>query len=124
MLPPSSLLLVASLLAGANADGIYTKKSPVLQLNQKTYGSLIANSNYTSVRLLSIFFLFGGFFLLFFLLIGLSTNHPSFCIDRRVSSPRILQLCSKSLPTNSTTLLPQQILCSLVRSLPELETSL
>ncbi|CAI7602406.1 unnamed protein product [Penicillium pancosmium] len=49
MLPPSSLLLVASLLVGVNADGIYTKKSPVLQLNQKTYGSLIANSNYTSI---------------------------------------------------------------------------
>lgn len=55
MLPQSSLLLVASLLAAlpANADGIYTKKSPVLQLNQKTYGSLIANSNYTSVRILA-----------------------------------------------------------------------
>lgn len=52
MLPPSSFLLVASLLAAvpANADGIYTKKSPVLQLNAKTYGSLIANSNHTSVR--------------------------------------------------------------------------
>jgi len=51
MLPQSSLLLVASLLAAlpANADGLYTKKSPVLQLNQKTYGSLIANSNYTSI---------------------------------------------------------------------------
>jgi protein disulfide-isomerase A6 len=52
MLPPSSFLLFASLLAAvpANADGIYTKKSPVLQLNPKTYGSLIANSNHTSVR--------------------------------------------------------------------------
>ncbi|CEJ54014.1 Putative PDI related protein A [Penicillium brasilianum] len=51
MLPQSSWLLVASLLAAlpANADGLYTKKSPVLQLNQKTYGSLIANSNYTSI---------------------------------------------------------------------------
>ncbi|KAJ6005275.1 Thioredoxin [Penicillium sp. IBT 35674x] len=51
MLPPSSFLLVASLLAAmpANADGIYTKKSPVLQLNAKTYGSLIANSNHTSI---------------------------------------------------------------------------
>jgi hypothetical protein len=54
MLPQGSLLLVASLLAAlpANADGLYTKKSPVLQLNQKSYGSLIANSNYTSVRIL------------------------------------------------------------------------
>ncbi|KAJ5654639.1 PDI related protein A [Penicillium lividum] len=51
MLPSGSFLLVASLLAAlpANADGIYTKKSPVLQLNQKTYGSLIANSNHTSI---------------------------------------------------------------------------
>ncbi|KAJ5656999.1 hypothetical protein N7507_008949 [Penicillium longicatenatum] len=51
MLPPSSFLLFASLLAAvpANADGIYTKKSPVLQLNPKTYGSLIANSNHTSI---------------------------------------------------------------------------
>lgn len=50
MLPPSSLLFLASLLAlPANAE-IYNKKSPVLQLNQKSYGSLIANSNYTSVR--------------------------------------------------------------------------
>ncbi|KAJ5573429.1 uncharacterized protein N7459_007856 [Penicillium hispanicum] len=52
MLPHISvILLAASLLAAlpANADSLYTKKSPVLQLNQKTYGSLIANSNYTSV---------------------------------------------------------------------------
>ncbi|KAJ5086082.1 hypothetical protein N7532_010853 [Penicillium argentinense] len=51
MLPQSALLLVASLLAAlpAKADGIYTRKSPVLQLNQKTYGSHIANSNYTSI---------------------------------------------------------------------------
>ncbi|KAF3394348.1 putative protein disulfide-isomerase [Penicillium rolfsii] len=51
MLPQTSLFLVASLLAAlpANADGLYTKKSPVLQLNQKTYGSLVANSNYTSI---------------------------------------------------------------------------
>lgn len=49
MLPPSSLLFLASLLAlPANAE-IYNKKSPVLQLNQKSYGSLIANSNYTSI---------------------------------------------------------------------------
>ncbi|KAJ5084868.1 hypothetical protein NUU61_009447 [Penicillium alfredii] len=47
----SAFLLVASLLAAlpVNADGIYTKKSPVLQVNQKNYGSLIANSNHTSI---------------------------------------------------------------------------
>jgi protein disulfide-isomerase A6 len=50
--PSSALLLVASLLAAlpVNADGLYTKKSPVLQVNQKSYNQLIANSNYTSVR--------------------------------------------------------------------------
>ncbi|KAJ5718934.1 uncharacterized protein N7483_010016 [Penicillium malachiteum] len=52
MLPQSStFLLLTSLLAvlPVNADGIYTNKSPVLQVNQKTYGSLIANSNHTSI---------------------------------------------------------------------------
>ncbi|KAJ5308685.1 hypothetical protein PENANT_c013G08538 [Penicillium antarcticum] len=47
----SSLLLVTSLLAAlpVNADGLYTKNSPVLQLNPKTYNSLIAKSNHTSI---------------------------------------------------------------------------
>ncbi|KAG2028006.1 hypothetical protein GB937_000454 [Aspergillus fischeri] len=51
MQPSSALLLVASLLAASsvNADGLYTKKSPVLQVTQKTYDQLIANSNYTSI---------------------------------------------------------------------------
>ncbi|KAL4784169.1 hypothetical protein BJX76DRAFT_357251 [Aspergillus varians] len=52
MLPPSSaLLLVASLLGAlpVNADGLYTKKSPVLQVDQKGYNELIANSNYPSI---------------------------------------------------------------------------
>ena len=51
MLHSASLLLVTSLLAAlpVNADGLYTKNSPVIQLNPKTYNSLIANSNYTSV---------------------------------------------------------------------------
>ncbi|CAG7917874.1 unnamed protein product [Penicillium olsonii] len=51
MLPKASLLFVASLLAAlpVNADGIYTKNSPVLQLNPKTYNSLIAKSNHTSI---------------------------------------------------------------------------
>ena len=50
--PSSAFLLVASLLAAlpASADGIYTKKSPVLQVNQKTYNQQIADSNHTSVR--------------------------------------------------------------------------
>jgi protein disulfide-isomerase A6 len=46
----SSLLLVSLLAAlPVNADGLYTKNSPVLQLNPKTYNSLIAKSNHTSV---------------------------------------------------------------------------
>ncbi|KAL4931728.1 putative disulfide isomerase [Aspergillus undulatus] len=47
----SALCLFASLLAAlpVNADGLYTKKSPVLQVNQKSYNQLIANSNYTSI---------------------------------------------------------------------------
>ncbi|KAI9372782.1 putative disulfide isomerase [Aspergillus egyptiacus] len=51
MQPSSALLLLASLLAAlpVNADGLYTKKSPVLQVNQKSYSQLIANSNYTSI---------------------------------------------------------------------------
>ncbi|GFG24396.1 putative protein disulfide-isomerase DDB_G0275025 [Aspergillus udagawae] len=51
MQPSSALLLVASLLAASsvNADGLYTKKSPVLHVTQKTYDQLIANSNYTSI---------------------------------------------------------------------------
>ena len=38
-------------LAGAlvNADAVYTKNSPVLQVTAKTYDSLIAQSNYSSV---------------------------------------------------------------------------
>ncbi|KAJ6123013.1 hypothetical protein N7512_005478 [Penicillium capsulatum] len=51
MLHSSTILLAAALLAAlpVNADGIYTKKSPVLNLTPKTYGSLIANSNHTSI---------------------------------------------------------------------------
>ncbi|PYH89909.1 PDI related protein A [Aspergillus ellipticus CBS 707.79] len=49
--PSSALLLVASLLVAlpVNADGLYTKKSPVLQVTGKNYDSLIANSNHTSI---------------------------------------------------------------------------
>ncbi|GKZ19124.1 hypothetical protein AbraIFM66951_003792 [Aspergillus brasiliensis] len=47
----SALLFITSLLAAlpVNADGLYTKKSPVLQVNQKNYDQLIANSNHTSI---------------------------------------------------------------------------
>jgi hypothetical protein len=46
--------LVTALALGAsfglvNADGIYTKNSPVLQISAKTYDSVIAQSNHTSV---------------------------------------------------------------------------
>lgn len=47
-----ALALLASLLgvlpAGVNAS-LYTKNSPVLQVDHKTYDSIIAKSNYTSV---------------------------------------------------------------------------
>ena len=44
------LALLAILLAVVNADGLYTKNSPVLQINAKNYDRLIAKSNHTSVR--------------------------------------------------------------------------
>ncbi|OJJ86620.1 putative disulfide isomerase [Aspergillus glaucus CBS 516.65] len=52
------ILLVASLLAAlpVSAEGIYTKKSPVLQVNYKTYNQLVADSNHTSVSNLLITF--------------------------------------------------------------------
>ncbi|CAG8106506.1 unnamed protein product [Penicillium nalgiovense] len=50
MLHSTSLLFVSLLAAlPVNADGLYTKNSPVIQLNPKTYNSLIANSNHTSI---------------------------------------------------------------------------
>ncbi|KAJ5207390.1 Thioredoxin [Penicillium cf. griseofulvum] len=50
MLHSASLFLVTVLAAlPVNADGLYTKNSPVIQLNPKTYKSLIANSNHTSI---------------------------------------------------------------------------
>lgn len=47
----SPFLVAASLLAAipANADGLYAKNSPVLQVNHRNYDQLIAKSNYTSV---------------------------------------------------------------------------
>lgn len=48
----SSILgLLAALLAVVHADGLYTKNSPVLQVDAKNYDMLIAQSNHTSVRL-------------------------------------------------------------------------
>jgi protein disulfide-isomerase A6 len=43
------LALLASLLGGASAAGLYTKSSPVIQVEAKNYDSLIAKSNHTSV---------------------------------------------------------------------------
>lgn len=43
------LALLASLLGGASAAGLYTKSSPVIQVDVKNYDSLIAKSNHTSV---------------------------------------------------------------------------
>jgi protein disulfide-isomerase A6 len=41
--------LLASLLGGASAAGLYTKSSPVLQVDAKNFNSLINKSNHTSV---------------------------------------------------------------------------
>lgn len=49
MMLPSSILLALLAALPANADALYSKKSPVLNLNPRTYNALIANSNYTSV---------------------------------------------------------------------------
>jgi protein disulfide-isomerase A6 len=49
-MPPLSMFTVLTALLGlVNADGIYTKNSPVLQVNAKSYDRLIAQSNHTSV---------------------------------------------------------------------------
>jgi protein disulfide-isomerase A6 len=48
----SILGLLAALLAVVRVDGIYTKNSPVLQVDAKSYDALIAQSNYTSVGLI------------------------------------------------------------------------
>jgi protein disulfide-isomerase A6 len=50
MYKPLAVVLVSLLGAlPVLGDGLYTKKSPVLQVDSKTYDSLIAYSNYTSV---------------------------------------------------------------------------
>ena len=48
----SILGLLAALLAVVRSDGIYTKNSPVLQVDAKSYDALIAQSNHTSVGLI------------------------------------------------------------------------
>lgn len=42
-------LLVLAFFSVVNADAIYTRNSPVLQVDSKSYDTLIARSNYTSV---------------------------------------------------------------------------
>lgn len=42
-------LALSATLGLVSADGIYTKNSPVLQVSAKTYDSVIAQSNHTSV---------------------------------------------------------------------------
>ena len=53
MAPMFVLALVTALLAFkiVNVDAFYTKNSPVLQVDAKSYDSLIAISNHTSVHL-------------------------------------------------------------------------
>jgi hypothetical protein len=46
----SALTAVLALMPAAQAAGLYTKNSPVLQVDGKSYERLIAKSNYTSVR--------------------------------------------------------------------------
>ena len=50
---PRSLILavLTALLAVVNANGLYSKKSPVLQVDAKSYDSLIAQSNHTTVSI-------------------------------------------------------------------------
>lgn len=49
----SAILLIAAFLEAlpVNADGLYTKSSPVLQVDGSNYDRLIARSNYASVSL-------------------------------------------------------------------------
>jgi hypothetical protein len=50
--PLLSVVLTALLVSKpAIAAGLYTKNSPVIQVDAKSYESLIAKSNYTSVSL-------------------------------------------------------------------------
>ncbi|KKY21736.1 putative pdi related protein a [Phaeomoniella chlamydospora] len=49
MVGKAILASLAAILAVTNADGLYTKKSPVLQVDAKNYDSLIAKSNHTSI---------------------------------------------------------------------------
>ena len=55
MLHQASLAAVASVLLAASADAssLYAKDSPVLQVTARTYDRLIAQSNHTSVGLVS-----------------------------------------------------------------------
>jgi protein disulfide-isomerase A6 len=43
------LAAVAALALHAEAESMYTKKSPVLQVDTSNYDRLIAKSNYTSI---------------------------------------------------------------------------
>lgn len=45
----NALVTLLALFGLVAADGIYSAKSPVLQINAKNYDSLIAQSNHTSV---------------------------------------------------------------------------
>lgn len=50
---PTLATVALSLLAAipsANAAGLYTKNSPVVQVDAKNYDRLVAKSNYTTVR--------------------------------------------------------------------------
>lgn len=56
MVRTSALLAAtASLMLSVHADGLYTKKSPVIQITGMDYDRVIAKSNYTSVSTLFSF---------------------------------------------------------------------
>lgn len=54
---PAVAAVVLAAMPGVHA-GLYTKSSPVLQVDYKNYDSLIANSNHTSVSI-NLFYLKG-----------------------------------------------------------------
>lgn len=45
----NALITLLTVLGLVAADGMYSAKSPVLQINAKNYDALIAQSNHTSV---------------------------------------------------------------------------
>jgi len=102
MLLSAALPLLIASSALVTADAVYTKNSPVLQVSAKTYDSLIAQSNHTSVRVLPS--------------LSFSTVADR-ALDSRVILPFI-----ECRQTRRLLNLNPQVLCSMVRPLPKPET--